>query len=116
MNIIFGSQEADKLDEKYIVLEVDTFVLQPDNFITAYCVVENIPFDDFPNVPELKERHKNLMKNYKLRQWDDCLKSIDSLTGAWGGELDTFYSEMSSRIAGYKIAEPAADWNGAIVK
>jgi hypothetical protein len=116
MNIIFGSQEAATLDEKYIVLEVDTFVIQTGNPITAYCVVENIPFDDFPEIPKLKEQHDDLMENYKLRNWDSCLQSINSLTGAWGGELDTFYSVLSSRIREYKVAEPDDDWNGIIIK
>jgi len=116
MNIIFGKQEAEKLDEKYIVLELDTITIKSSEPITAYCVVERIPFEDFPRLPKLKEDHSNLMERYRNRDWDNCLETIHTLTGEWGGELDTFYSEMNSRISKYKIQEPDGDWTGIIVK
>ena len=39
MNIIFGKQEAEKLNEKYIVLELDTVTIKSSDAITAYSVV-----------------------------------------------------------------------------
>jgi hypothetical protein len=116
MNIIFGKQEAEKLNEKYIVLELDTVTIKSSDAITAYCVVERIPFEDFPKLADLKEDHAMLMECYRHRQWDFCLKSIDDLTGEWGGELDTFYSELRKRISTYKIEEPGSDWTGVIAK
>jgi len=56
------------------------------------------------------------MESYRNRNWDSCLATIDALTGEWGGELDTFYSELNSRITKYKIEEPASDWTGVIAK
>ena len=116
MNIIFGTQEAEKLNEKYIVLELDTITVKSSEPITAYCVVEKLPFEDFPKLSELKTTHASLIEGYKNRNWDNCLAIIDSLTGEWGGELDTFYSEMNSRISKYKVADPGEDWTGVIAK
>jgi hypothetical protein len=116
MNIILGTKEAEKLDEKYIVLELDTVTIKNSTPIVAYCVVEQLPFDDFPKLPMLKETHANLMAQYRNRQWDNCLAAISTLTGEWGGELDTFYWELAQRIDGYKQQEPDSDWTGVVAK
>jgi len=40
MNIIFGLESVTPLEERHIVLELDTFVLHPTNeVVTAYCLV-----------------------------------------------------------------------------
>jgi hypothetical protein len=116
MNIIFGSTEAKKLTEKYTVLELDTIQIGSSKPITAYCVVQDIPFEDFPSIPSLKLTHFNLMENYKNRNWDICMENIDLLIGKWGGQLDTFYTELNSRISKYKINEPDDYWTGIIFK
>ena len=44
MNIIFGTEMAQQAQDRYTVLELDTFNLMPtDQVITAYCLVESVP-------------------------------------------------------------------------
>lgn len=112
MHIIFGDEQAQALSEKYTVLELDTFKFIPSGITsTAYSIVENIPIPDLPNLSFQTELHSNLMENYRKRDWNFCEQAIENLVGCFGGELDTFYVELQSRINNYKDNDPGENWN-----
>jgi hypothetical protein len=117
MNIIFGADQIPDLEEKYVVLELDTFRLpgrtEP---ATAYCVVENVGFANLQRVPEFKDLHHNLIANYRQRNWKYCEDAMQYLRGFWGGEMDTFYDELQNRIDRYKVSDPGETWDGIIDK
>lgn len=116
MNIIFGTDEAEKLHDKYIVLELDTVTIRSSNPITAYCIVENLPLEEFSKVDVFKKLHTDLMENYRKRNWDFCIQAIDHLLGFWGKQVDSFYEILKNRILGYKENEPDDNWTGIIPK
>jgi hypothetical protein len=114
MYIVFG-KEAQKLDEKYLVLELDTFQVN-DDLVPTYCVVdsEHIPLTEFSNLDSYIDLHKNLVKNYKLGNWQFCESAIKYLTGKFSGELDSFYDILSNRIIELKDTELDDSWNGIV--
>ena len=115
MNIIFGNDPG--LDSKHIVLELDTIrigVKGPEQ--TAYCVVENIPLQEMSIVESLKASHHDLMVEYRSQNWTACERIIAQLTGMWGGELDTFYQTLTSRINQLKTQPIDESWTGIIEK
>lgn len=115
MYIIFGEEQAVALSKKYTVLELDTFKFVPSGInSTAYAVVENIPIDDLPQLSFQKALHQNLMENYRKQDWNFCEQAIENLAGKFGGDLDTFYIELQSRINNYKDNDPGTDWQSAI--
>lgn len=116
MNIIFGTSEAEELKKKYIVLELDTITIRGSNPITVYTVIENMPLDQLPKAEKYIDLHSNLIKNYRLRNWDFCLQSINQLLGFWGGQADSFYEVLSARIMTYIENEPDESWTGIIAK
>ena len=115
MNIIFGLESVTPLEERYTVLELDTFVLRPtDEVVIAYCLVETVPIQEMPAVESLKEQHSNLMAEYRKRNWRYCENAIAHLTGKWHGELDSFYTELYQRIQGLKQEDLPEDWTGRL--
>lgn len=119
MHIILGKENVDTLniDNKFTVLELDTFKLPPTGSeVTAYCVVENIPINDLPKVESMKDLHANLLTNYRKRDWNYCNQALDFLIGFWGHELDTYYQDLRDRIKQYSEAEPGPEWTGIIDK
>ena len=115
MNIIFGTEQANKLREKFTVLELDTFsfgINGPE--ITAYCVVEGIPLDKLPLIQSWQQLHQALIKNYQQRNWNYCNTLIDQLTGAWNLEMDSFYNEIGNRIARLIDENPGEEWTPVI--
>jgi len=116
MHIIFGKPEAEKLDEKYITLELDTVKIQHQDPITVYCLIEDLPLSEFPKVEKIRELHEELMVQYRARNWKFCQQAIDSLTGEWGGQMDTFYQDLLARVRAYQDNEPDPSWNGILIK
>jgi hypothetical protein len=117
MNIIFGIESKTPLEERYTVLELDTFVLRPTNeVVTAYCLVETIPIQEMLAIESLKDLHSNLMAEYRKRNWHYCENAIAHLTGKWGSKLDSFYSELLQRIMKLKETDLPVDWTGRLDK
>jgi hypothetical protein len=115
MNIIFKTN-ATNIDEKYTVLDLDTFSLPDGSLHTACCVVENIPVAEFPIITRLKELHVNLISNYGKRNWNYCEQAIEQLMGKWGGEVDSFYQELNARIQKLKTQNLDDSWSPVIPK
>jgi hypothetical protein len=117
MNIILGSENIKELSDRFTVLELDSFRVNGNNeSTTAYCVLENIGIPDLMNLENLKSLHGNLIKNYKLRNWNFCEQAIDHLMGKWNGQVDTFYQSLIVRISNLKNQTIDDSWDGAIIK
>ena len=116
MNIIFGDS-VNTIPDHYILLELDTFRRDSETeAVTAYCLVEKPAVDELVNIQAYKKIHADVIKYFKQRHWDYCEQAISGLTGKWGGELDTFYSNLLERVLSFKEAEPNIEWNGTLVK
>ena len=117
MNIIFGDNVAELAREKYTVLELDTFLIENQNqTATAYAIVEKIPLQEMPTLDQFRDLHKNLMKEYRKRNWKYCEDAIGHLKGRWNNELDTFYSELDERVQSLKSQSLDDAWTGFILK
>lgn len=115
MNIILGDK-IDLISDSYTVLELDTFQ-DPDTgkTVTAWCVIEIIPLGDFPLLDTYRTMHENLIKEYKLQNWESCISIIGNLIGRWNGDLDSFYENLSDRIEKFKQM-PSQCWSPNILK
>ena len=117
MNIILGRENIEQAQEKYTVLELDTLIINgAADPVTAYCLIEQVPIDQISGMDQFRDLHNNLMANYRKRNWKYCEDAIEHLRGQWGGELDSFYIEMSQRVADLKESVLPNDWNGVIDK
>ena len=117
MNIILGRENVEHAQEKYTVLELDTLLINgAADPVTAYCLIEQIPIDQISNIDQFRDLHNNLMKNYRLQNWKFCEDAIEHLQGKWGGELDSFYLEMSQRISRLRQEVLNQGWTGAVDK
>jgi hypothetical protein len=116
LNIIFGTEEVLKVQDKYIVLELDTVTIKSSKPITVYCVIEDLSLEEITQAEIFKKLHADLMVNYKKRNWDFCLQALESLMGFWGKQVDSFYEIMRDRLLEYKENEPDTEWTGIIPK
>ena len=116
MNIIFKNATTENLYQKYTTLDLDTFMLPDGSQHTACCVVENIPILELAQTAHLKELHADLIKNYRLKNWNFCEQAIEHLLGKWGGELDSYYHELTARIKKLKELDLDDNWSPVIPK
>jgi hypothetical protein len=123
MYIILGEigrrHEHHKIAKKYTVLTLDKFRLDPGKKpLVASCIIEGnkVPLEEIPKLAEFTNLHENLMIEYYKKNWNYCENALEHLSNKWGGELQTFYSEIESRVAKYKEEDPGDDWDGVINK
>lgn len=117
MNIMFEDTITDDIRSKYTVLPLDTFYFSSaDKLQTAFCLIETIPIAEMIGIDRTLELHANLIKNYKLRNWNYCVDAIEHLKGRWNGELDTFYDSLLERVERYRNTDLDANWSGIIVR
>lgn len=115
MNIIF-KENAQAIQEKYTVLDLDTFSMPDGSVHTACCVIENIPIMEISQTAGLKQLHADLIQNYGQRNWAYCEQAIEHLMGKWGGEIDTFYLDLKTRIDRLKTLDLNDSWSPVIPK
>lgn len=117
MHIILGKENAREVDAKYVVLELDSMLLSGSTEpVTAYCLVEKISLTEMLHLDSYITLHNNTMRNYRLKNWKYCEDALEHLMGRWNGELDTFYSELGTRIAKLKTQDLDENWTGVIDK
>ena len=104
MDIIFGRENAEKLREKYTVLDLET-VEKDGHSIEVFCLIggDKISIGDLPQLEQWITLHNDFLHGYQTQQWNYCRQCIDHLTGKFGGEVDTFYEELLKRI---DVADP----------
>ena len=120
MNILFATrEEADELRNKYTVLELDTFRF-PNNPtpMISWCVLDtsSVTIGDLPQISQFVDLHNNMMRYYRLRNWNYCEDALEHLVGRWRGEVDSFYSIIDQRIKDYRTNDPPEGWDGSILK
>lgn len=116
MNIILGESARTQLGDAYTVLKLDRVTIGSSTPVQAYCVVDIIPVDELPKTEGFKKLHDSLLEEYYKRNWSFCEDAIEHLIGAWNGTIDSFYTDLLSRINTYKLNPPADSWTGVIAK
>ena len=117
MNIILGKHNADQLNSKHVVLELDTFRYKENSDpVTAYCVTEDLSIESLMRADEMRSLHEGLIRNYRKKNWQYCIQAIEHLRGQWDGQVDSFYDTMLHRISNLQSDDLPQDWDGVIDK
>jgi hypothetical protein len=117
MNIIFDTENIESIRNNNILLELDTFYFfKIDRLSTAYSVIENIKITDFNKIEKNQKLHADMIKAYKNKDFELCQELIQLLLGAFNGEVDSFYDELTRRVSTLKNQDLSQDWNGVITR
>jgi hypothetical protein len=117
MNIIFGEDAASQVDDRYILLELDSFRLQENSHpIKTYCLIEKISLDEIFKLEHHRDLHQKLIENYYKKNWKFCLDALEHLHGQWNRELDSFYSVLQTRVFEFQSHDPGENWDGVVDK
>lgn len=99
MNVIFGKSNAEMLQTRYLILELETFNAggRP---LECFCLVDfnSVPTTELPLLDHYKKLHTNFVENLKNQNYAVCRDLIPHLSGKFGGELDSFYQVVGERI------------------
>lgn len=119
MQVVFGKQTVEKLQDNFTILELDTFMQDglPEP-ITAYAVLamEDIPLDELTHLEHTIKLHNTMWTEYRKKRFSYCEQAMEHLRGKWKGALDSFYDEFDNRIKQLKEANIPDNWNGIVYK
>ena len=73
MNIIFNRATAEELRQKYLVLELETFLVN-DQKLECFCVVpgDKIPAGEIPTLDHFAKLHQSLVDNLRRKNYGIC--------------------------------------------
>ena len=99
MQLIFGRNNAEKLRERYTVLDLET-VEKDGVSLEVFCLIpgDKMGIPDLPQMNNWIKLHNDFLNGYQNKQYNYCRQCIEHLMGKFGGELDTFYEEILKRI------------------
>lgn len=100
MKIVFDNcKDFDKIKETFLVLQLETFKIE-GNDRTAFCIVdaETIPPEEIPDLQRLTDLHVAIIEAWNKEDYATVVFGLPHLVGKFGGELDTFYNTLKSRI------------------
>jgi hypothetical protein len=98
MQIIWDKEAVENLKKSHTVLELETFNIKGKP-ITTYCVVplEKV-ISEIAQLDNIKTLHSGFIQAYQNKDYKLCRDVSEHLLGKFGGELDSFYQEILSRI------------------
>lgn len=99
MQLIFGRENVEQLKERYTVLDLET-VEKDGVSIEVFCLIpgDKIGIPDLPQLESWVKLHHDFLHGYNTQQYEYCRQCIEHLMGKFGGEVDTFYTEILNRI------------------
>ena len=100
MKILLAQQEdIQDIADRYLVLELDTFRIKGET-VPSWCIIDagDIGLAEMTELNHWKEQHQNLIKNWKLGNLNFVEQMIEHLRGKFGGNVDSFYTELYARI------------------
>ncbi len=99
MYIIFGDNVVEALKENYTILELEE-ITRDSVTARAYCVVpgDKISLFELPDLENNKKLHTDFVRAYENKNYNYCVQAAEYLMGKFGGELDSFYTEILNRI------------------
>lgn len=99
MQVIFTRQVAEQLDDRYTVLELETFTLPDGQILETFCVVsaDKMNLGELPRLDDNKKLHKEFIVQLKEKNYEYCESAVPDLLGKFGGELDSFYEIILER-------------------
>ena len=99
MQLIFGRENAEKLRERYTILDLET-IEKEGHRIEVFCLIsgDKIGLMELPQLDQWIKLHNDFLNGYHTQQWNYCRQCIEHLMGKFGGEVDTFYEEILKRI------------------
>ena len=101
MFIVHGTENADKLRDKYTVLELDTVPSKDGSEpITLYTVLDTgkLSLESMTTLEQYTSLHAKLIDNLHKGDINFCKSAISNLKGQFGGEVDSFYDHIIARF------------------
>jgi adenylate cyclase len=111
--IVLGPITAERVEGEYFTLELDCIAVKgKKEGVTIYTVFYNPAETEMAEWKHNKEVHDLMLEYYRKQDWSKAIALVETLKGAFDGQMDHYYDLWSERIEEMKAANLSADWDG----
>jgi len=111
--IVLGTITAKRVEGEYFTLELDCIAVKgKKEGVTIYTVFYNPAETEMAEWKHNKEVHDLMLEYYRKQDWSKAIALVETLKGAFDGQMDHFYDLWSERIEEMNAANLSADWDG----
>ena len=112
--IILGEETAKKMDEEFVVIELDTIAVkgktEPVKIYTSLGTHKKLTH--IMNYDMAQKQHDKFLGWYRNKNWILARKWIDDLRNEFNGLLVGYYEMMEKRIESLEQENLPEDWDG----
>src|SRR5215831_16675522 len=115
--IILGSRTAEKVKEKFALLELDLIAVkgktEPE---TIYALLGREDFASGVRFQELRKLYSTMLYCYRSRDWEGAFEAVELCRGSENKfGLTVLFDLYRTRIEAFRESAPPADWTGVFV-
>ena len=115
--VIIGSRTAEKVSEKFAILELDLITVKGKTEPEAiYTVLGREEVAGDIRFQELRKVYSTMLYSYRSRDWEGALEALQvcrSFDRDFG--LEALFDLYRARVQAFSEVAPPADWNGVFV-
>ncbi|NBP02899.1 MAG: adenylate/guanylate cyclase domain-containing protein [Proteobacteria bacterium] len=111
--IVIGPVTAERLDGMFFELELDCIAVKgKKEGVNIFTVFYNPEDSEISRWNQDREAHNKMLAAYRAQDWKQAIDLVNSLKGAFNGQMDHYYELWLERIADMKAAKLPKDWDG----
>lgn len=110
VKLVIGPNTAKLVKHDFFVLELDCIAVKGKSVgVKVYTVLDNSNRNGAWHTHQI--HHARMMKYYRAQNFDEAIKSCNSLHGAFNGQMDKYYDMWIDRCEQMKEANLPEDWD-----
>ncbi|MTI09564.1 CHASE2 domain-containing protein [Curvivirga aplysinae] len=116
VGIVLGPETASEVSNDYATLELDLIAVKgKTEAVQIFTLLGSHKEMDMSHFTVHKEKHDEMISNFRAQNWDLVENQIASLKGGVDTIMDDFYDIYLERVATYRETPPPQDWDGVFV-
>lgn len=111
VKIVIGEKTAKYVKDEFFVLTLDSIAVKgKTKGVNIFTVLDDKERNGAWYTHKI--HHERMIELYRAKKFDQAIKSCESLHGAFGGQMDSYYEMWIERCAQMKAIKLPKDWDG----
>jgi len=111
--IVIGPITAARLEGLFFELELDCIAVKgKKDGVNIFTVFYNPEDAEMTRWTKDRQAHNDMLAAYRRQDWTKAINLVNSLKGAFNGQMDHYYDLWLERIEDMKLADLPKDWDG----
>jgi adenylate cyclase len=111
--IIISEFTEKRVNDAYFTIPLDCIAVKGKTVGVNIFTVNYMPDETVADAwNSAREKHKEMLAQYRAQKWDKAIAMCKELTGSFDGNMDHYYEKWIDRIAEMRTRDLPKDWDG----